>query len=97
VLRTATLLIMLVNTIGAGLELVIIVILRHQVVPSGTIGLALGAGAVELHPGRAALLRRRFPMVTVVQADAVSLPLPGRPFRVVASPPYGITAGLRRR
>lgn len=45
VLRTATLLIMFVNTIGAGLELVIIVILRHQAVPSGTIGLALGAGA----------------------------------------------------
>ena len=50
--------------------------------------------AVELHPGRAALLRRRFPGVTVVQADAVNLPLPGRSFRVVASPPYGITADL---
>jgi 23S rRNA (adenine-N6)-dimethyltransferase len=50
--------------------------------------------AVELHPGRAALLRQRFPGITVVQADAVSLRLPGRPFRVVASPPYGITAGL---
>jgi 23S rRNA (adenine-N6)-dimethyltransferase len=50
--------------------------------------------AVELHPGRAALLRRRFPDITVIQADAVSLRLPGRPFRVVASPPYGITAGL---
>lgn len=45
VLRAATLLIMFVNTIGAGLELVIIVILRHQSVPSGTIGLALGVGA----------------------------------------------------
>ena len=50
--------------------------------------------AVELHPGRAALLRQRFPQITVVQADAVSLRLPTRPFRVVASPPYGITAGL---
>jgi MFS family permease len=45
VLRTATLLIMFANTIGAGLDLIIIVILRHQAVPSGTIGLALGAGA----------------------------------------------------
>jgi predicted MFS family arabinose efflux permease len=45
VLRAATLLIMFVNTIGAGLELVIIVILRDQAVPSGTIGLALGLGA----------------------------------------------------
>jgi hypothetical protein len=45
VLRAATVLIMFVNTIGAGLELVIIVILRHQAVPSGTIGLAIGLGA----------------------------------------------------
>ncbi len=45
VLRAATMLIMFVNTIGAGLDLVIIVILRHQAVPPGTIGLALGAGA----------------------------------------------------
>jgi 23S rRNA (adenine-N6)-dimethyltransferase len=50
--------------------------------------------AVELHPGRAALLRERFPQITVVQADAASLRLPARPFRVVASPPYGITADL---
>jgi MFS family permease len=45
VLRAATMLIMFINTIGAGLELVIIVILRHQAVPSGTIGLAIGLGA----------------------------------------------------
>ena len=50
--------------------------------------------AVELHPGRAALLRQRFPQITVVQADVVTLRLPGRPFRVVASPPYAITADL---
>jgi 23S rRNA (adenine-N6)-dimethyltransferase len=30
----------------------------------------------------------------VVHADAASLRLPSRPFRVVASPPYGITADL---
>ena len=29
-----------------------------------------------------------------MHADATSLRLPRRPFRVVASPPYGITAGL---
>jgi 23S rRNA (adenine-N6)-dimethyltransferase len=72
--------------------------------------------AVELHPGRAQALRRRFGTasvgtasvgtasigtasvgasgVTVVQADAASLQLPRQPFRVVASPPYGITADL---
>jgi len=45
VLRAATLLIMFVNTMGAGFELIIIVILRHQAVPASTIGLALGLGA----------------------------------------------------
>jgi 23S rRNA (adenine-N6)-dimethyltransferase len=49
--------------------------------------------AVELHPGRAELLRRRFE-VTVISGDAASLRLPRRPFRVVASPPYGVTASL---
>jgi 23S rRNA (adenine-N6)-dimethyltransferase len=50
--------------------------------------------AVELHPGRAALLRQRFPEITVIQADVVNLRLPGRPFRVVSSPPYAVTADL---
>jgi 23S rRNA (adenine-N6)-dimethyltransferase len=63
--------------------------------------------AVELHPGRAEALRHRFGSVngngsasgnvggvTVVQADAATLRLPREPFRVVASPPYGITADL---
>jgi len=52
--------------------------------------------AVELHPGRAAVLRQRFGEVTVVRADALSLRLPSRPFRVVANPPYGVTASLLR-
>jgi 23S rRNA (adenine-N6)-dimethyltransferase len=50
--------------------------------------------AVELHAGRAELLRRRFGEVTVVNEDAASLRLPRRPFRVVASPPYGLTTRL---
>jgi len=45
VLGAATLLILFVNTIGAGFELIIIVILRHQAVPPAAIGLALGLGA----------------------------------------------------
>jgi 23S rRNA (adenine-N6)-dimethyltransferase len=56
--------------------------------------------AVELHPGRADVLRRRFAgvaSVTVVRADARDLRLPRRPFRVVASPPYGVTSVLLRR
>jgi 23S rRNA (adenine-N6)-dimethyltransferase len=50
--------------------------------------------AIELHPARVARLRDRFAGITVVHADAASLRLPRRPFRVVASPPYGISASL---
>jgi 23S rRNA (adenine-N6)-dimethyltransferase len=54
--------------------------------------------AVELHPGRAAALRRRFAATptTVVRTDAAALRLPRRPFRVVANPPYAITSALMR-
>ncbi len=54
--------------------------------------------AVELHPRRAQRLRDRFAgaRVMVVRADAGSLRLPRRPFRVVASPPYAITSTLLR-
>lgn len=41
-------------------------------------------------------LRERFPGITVVHADAASIRLPGRPFRVVANPPYGISSRLLR-
>ncbi len=52
--------------------------------------------AVELNPRRVAVLRERFPGITVVHADVTSMPLPGRPFRVVANPPYGISSSLLR-
>ena len=52
--------------------------------------------AVELNPRRAGILRERFPGITVVEADAASIRLPGRPFRVVANPPYGISSSLLR-
>ena len=54
--------------------------------------------AVELHPGRVQRLRERFAgmPVTVAHADAVSLRLPQRPFRVVASPPYAVSSPLLR-
>lgn len=54
--------------------------------------------AVELHPDRVRRLRERFAAapVTVVPADATQLRLPHRPFRVVASPPYGISSALLR-
>jgi MFS family permease len=46
VLRAVTLLIMIANLIGSGVDLVVIVILRHQHHAPGVIGLALGAGAI---------------------------------------------------
>jgi 23S rRNA (adenine-N6)-dimethyltransferase len=52
--------------------------------------------AVELNPRRAGVLSERFPGITVVHADAATIRLPGRPFRVVASPPYGISSALLR-
>lgn len=55
--------------------------------------------AIELHPERAAYLRRRFATadVTVVEIDAgKSLLLPHKPFRVVANPPYHISSDLLR-
>jgi 23S rRNA (adenine-N6)-dimethyltransferase len=55
--------------------------------------------AVELHGKRARELRARFAddQVKVVQADASDLRLPGRPFRIVANPPFGISTALLRR
>lgn len=54
--------------------------------------------AIELHPGRARVLRERFgSSVVVVQADAADLRLPRQPFRVVANPPFAITTTLLRR
>jgi 23S rRNA (adenine-N6)-dimethyltransferase len=53
--------------------------------------------AVELHSARAAALRRRYPNVTVVRADAAALRLPGRAYHVVANPPFAVTSPLLRR
>jgi 23S rRNA (adenine-N6)-dimethyltransferase len=56
--------------------------------------------AVELDPWLAERLRRRFcgePQVRVVEADLRRVPLPRRPFHVVASPPFALTTLLCRR
>jgi 23S rRNA (adenine-N6)-dimethyltransferase len=55
--------------------------------------------AVELHPARAAALRREHAdsRVAVVELDLREFTFPGRPFRVVANPPYaGVNALVRR-
>jgi 23S rRNA (adenine-N6)-dimethyltransferase len=55
--------------------------------------------AVEAHPGRARALRERLAGAdaVVVEADAGDLRLPRRPYRVVANPPFSVTAPLLRR
>jgi predicted MFS family arabinose efflux permease len=85
VLRMATLLIMFVNTIGAGFELVIIVILRHQAVSSSMIGLALGAGAAGGLAGAPLVsvwhrLRPGVLLLALCTADALILALLALPF-----------------
>src|SRR5215475_5265897 len=75
-------------------------IVADAAVRPGELVLDIGARviAVELHPARVRQLSERFAglPVTVVQADARSMRLPRRPFRVVASPPYAITSPLIR-
>ena len=56
--------------------------------------------AVECDPRLAERARRRlasYPNVRVVTADALALPTPRKPFRVVANLPFGTTAAMLRR
>jgi 23S rRNA (adenine-N6)-dimethyltransferase len=56
--------------------------------------------AVECDPRLADRTRRRlasYPNVRVVTADALALPAPRKPFRVVANLPFGTTAAMLRR
>lgn len=55
--------------------------------------------AVELHPGRAAALRRRFAgeRVRVVETDLRTFRYPSHRYRIVANPPFAAVAELLRR
>jgi 23S rRNA (adenine-N6)-dimethyltransferase len=56
--------------------------------------------AIERDPRIAGSLARRastWPRVTVVTGDGLAVPLPHRPFRVVANIPFAITTDLLRR
>jgi 23S rRNA (adenine-N6)-dimethyltransferase len=53
--------------------------------------------AIELDPRLAAGLRGRWPNVDVVAGDALSLPFPDEPFRVVANIPFAHTSALLHR
>jgi len=56
--------------------------------------------AIEIDTRLAARLDARFrelPNVTVVHGDALAVPLPRRPFKVVSNPPFHITSALLHR
>jgi 23S rRNA (adenine-N6)-dimethyltransferase len=53
--------------------------------------------AFEIDPGLAAALRVRFGGVQVVEGDALVLPLPDEPFRVVGNLPFNRTTEILRR
>ena len=53
--------------------------------------------AIELDPRLARGLRGRWPNVTVVEADALTVALPDEPFRVVANIPFAHTSDLLHR
>ena len=56
--------------------------------------------AIERDPWLARRLANRtadYPNVTVLTGDALAVPLPGRPYRVVANIPFAVTTALLRR
>jgi 16S rRNA A1518/A1519 N6-dimethyltransferase RsmA/KsgA/DIM1 with predicted DNA glycosylase/AP lyase activity len=53
--------------------------------------------AVEIDPGLASALARRLPEVDVLVADALRIPLPREPFKVVANLPFDGATGILRR
>lgn len=84
--------------VGPG-DLVLDVGAGHGAITDALLAAGAKVVAVELHPERAAFLRRRYHHddVVVVQADAIDLRLPRRPFTVVANPPFGAVSPLLRR
>jgi MFS family permease len=76
-LRAALVLAMLINAVGVGLDLVVIVILRNQHVPSAQIGLVLAAAAVGSLAGAPLVrpLHRIRPGILLLGVCAIEVPL----------------------
>jgi MFS family permease len=77
VVRAAMVLIMLANAVGVGLDLVVIVILRDQHVPSAQIGLVLSAAAVGALAGAPLVkpLHRIRPGVLLLSVCLIEVPM----------------------
>jgi 23S rRNA (adenine-N6)-dimethyltransferase len=85
------------SRVGPG-DLVVDLGAGHGVITRYLVGTGAAVIAVELHPERAARLRRTFAAeCAVVTSDLATFRLPSRPFRVVANPPFGQLAMLLRR
>ncbi len=53
--------------------------------------------AIEIDPDWAAMLRARLEEVTVIEGDALAVPLPREPFRAVGNVPFNRTTAILRR
>ncbi len=69
----------------------------HGAVTAALLAAGARVVAVERHPARLDVLRRRFETdpVSVVDGDLAYLRLPTTPFRVVANPPWALAETIR--
>ena len=69
----------------------------HGAVTAALVDAGAHVVAVEIDPRAAGVLRRRFDSVRVVEGDLLTVPLPRRPYRVVANLPFATTSAVLRR
>ena len=70
----------------------------HGAVTAALVAAGAHVVAVEIDPRAVDVLRRRFNGdVRVVEADLLTVPLPRRPYRVVANLPFATTTATLRR
>jgi 23S rRNA (adenine-N6)-dimethyltransferase len=69
----------------------------HGAVTAALLDAGADVVAVEIDQRAVDVLRRRFPDARVVEGDLVTVPLPRRPYRVVANLPFATTSAILRR
>ena len=78
-------------------ELVLDLGAGHGALTSALLDAGARVVAVELDRRAAKLLARRYPDARVVHGDLLTVPLPRRPYRVVANLPFATTTAALRR